>query len=326
MKPDSRRSPSNLTSKVRIALGLLAAFAIGSLFDFDPPRHDHFFRRSLLSDGNSLPTAQGKPIMATFFEPVEGGCCGMTEEGHANLVKAWERAWGSYGWETKVLTEADARKHPRFKELEQKLDDAGVNGYNQRCFWRWLAMAMDTDLNGGWMSDYDFFPLMLTAKIGKELGAEPGFKSWSVHVPTLIHADHKSWNVVTNLMIDVVEKDMDVDFISDMYLLKYLYDHYSEDDLGITTWERQTYSGFPFKKRGKEVSFDCAGATMKLGAHLSHHDTHKALDDGIFPTIPGVREGDLGEHMNKRAEAAASMLRTFKETCLKNGEIGVARS
>jgi hypothetical protein len=90
--------------------------------------------------------------MATFFEPVVGGCCGMTEQGHQNLVKAWQGAWQSYGWETKVLTEDDARKHPRFKELEIKLNDAGVNHYNQRCFWRWLAIAMDTDLNGGWVS------------------------------------------------------------------------------------------------------------------------------------------------------------------------------
>jgi hypothetical protein len=167
------------------------------------------------------------------------------------------------------------------------------------------------------MSDYDFFPLMLTAKIGKELAAEPGFKSWSVHVPTLIHADHKSWNVVTNLMIDVLSKDLNVDFISDMYVLEYLYNNYSEKELGISTWERLTYSGFPFKKDGKDIYFDCAGATATLGAHLSHHDSREAVDNGLYPKLEGVPAGDLGAHIDKRAEAAASMMRTFKLSCLK---------
>ena len=40
--------------------------------------------------------APGKPIMSTFFKPVPGGCCGMTEEGHANIVAAWRRAWELY--------------------------------------------------------------------------------------------------------------------------------------------------------------------------------------------------------------------------------------
>jgi hypothetical protein len=37
-----------------------------------------------------------RPVMSTFFEPVEGGCCGMTEQGHLNLLKAWEEAWQTW--------------------------------------------------------------------------------------------------------------------------------------------------------------------------------------------------------------------------------------
>ena len=41
----------------------------------------------LLSQNSQLP----KPIMTTFFEPVEveGGCCGMTQQGQGNLVSSW---------------------------------------------------------------------------------------------------------------------------------------------------------------------------------------------------------------------------------------------
>lgn len=241
----------------------------------------------------------------------------MTEEGHKNLVTAWRRAWELYGWETRILTEADAKKHPRFDELTRKLEESDVNGYNQRCFWRWLAMSLDGNENGGWMSDYDFFPLRLTSAIGKELGSVKGFKSWSVHVPTLIHADQGSWNKITNLMVDTIDKDLDVDYMSDMYMLEYLYKHHSEDELGITAWERLTYSGFPYKKDGDVIKVDCPGAMSRLGAHLSHSDTHKAVDNGLFPKVPGCVKGDLHSCMNRRSEAANVMLRQFREVCFR---------
>ncbi|KAL7479441.1 hypothetical protein ACHAW6_005242 [Cyclotella cf. meneghiniana] len=313
-------------SEMRIALVVLTAFALVSLFNgpllqqSTGPSVSHGRRLLLSTDDQPQSTTSlrpGKPIMATFFEPVPGGCCGMTEEGHKNLVNAWERAWQSYGWQTKILTEADARKHPRFEELELKLVEADVNGYNRRCFWRWLAMSMDTDVNGGWMSDYDFFPLRLTSVIGKELAALPGFKSYSVHVPTLLHSDTKSWNFITNLIVDTISKDLEVDFLSDMYVLEYIYNHHTEEELGITAWERLTYSGFPYNKDGDTISVDCPGAMATLGAHLSHHDTHLAVDNGIFPKVLGVTVGDLGSSMNNRAEAANIMLRQFRDACFR---------
>lgn len=92
----------------------------------------------------------GPPIMNTFYEPVVGGCCGMSEEGHANLLRAWKDTWEQNGWQTRILTEADARKHPDFELLDEKLAAANVTPYNRRCFWRWLAMSTP-EINGGWM-------------------------------------------------------------------------------------------------------------------------------------------------------------------------------
>jgi hypothetical protein len=178
-------------------------------------------------------------------------------------------------------------------------------------------MSLDNNPNGGWMSDYDFFPLRLTSAIGKELGAVKGFKSWSVHVPTLIHADHASWNKITNMMVDTIDKDLDIEYMSDMYMLEYLYNHHSEEELGISTWERLTYSGFPYKKDGMDIKVDCHGAMSKLGAHLSHSDTHKAFDNGLFPKVPGCVPSDLHSCMDRRSEAANVMLRQFREVCFR---------
>ena len=162
----------------------------------------------------------------------------------------------------------------------------------------------------------DFFPLRLTAVIGKELGSVQGFKSWSVHVPTLIHADKKSWNKITDLMVDTISKDLNIEYMSDMYMLEYLYKHHSEEELGITSWERLTYAGFPYKHTdGEPIRLDCFGAMSRLGAHLSHSDTHKAVNDGLFPKVDGCKARDLHSCMNKRAEAANIMLRQFREVC-----------
>lgn len=79
------------------------------------------------------------PTMHTFFEPVPGGCCGTSQEGHQRLLRAWESAWRSKGWETQILKEEDARKHQDFEKLKGILDRLDVDEYNRRCFYRWYV-------------------------------------------------------------------------------------------------------------------------------------------------------------------------------------------
>ena len=137
-----------------------------------------------------------KPVIHTFFEP-NGSCCGMTVEGHLNLVEAWEHAWQARGWDTKVLTKEDAMKYPEFESMNKILEEMKVDKYNQRCFWRWMAMAMienDHDGGGGWMSDYDTFPLGITAEEGLEISKQPGLKSFDGYVPSMIHASAAAWD------------------------------------------------------------------------------------------------------------------------------------
>ena len=112
------------------------------------------------------------------------------EENH-QLINVWTRSWNDAGFDTVVLTKKDAMKHPDFEKLSKKLLELGVDEYNQVCFWRWLAMAMlkDDCQDGGWMSDYDTFPLGLTAEEALDIEKMPGFKSYDLHVPNIIHSD-----------------------------------------------------------------------------------------------------------------------------------------
>jgi hypothetical protein len=258
--------------------------------------------------------AQPKPIMTTFFEPVEGGCCGMTQQGHDNLVSSWKRAWEGHGWETRIFTEAQALKHPSFELLQQKLIEAKVSEYDRRCFWRWLAMALDDNPLGGWMSDYDLFPLTLTGQKGLELMSQPGFKTYGGQVPALIHTDQKSWEHIIQMMIENLFPDMEIDFISDMMLLLYLHQNYKEEDMGVTTWEFDLWKKFPYKRvPGQEDPvIDCELVNNYLAAHLSHRGAQEAHE--VTHTYPKIKEEiGKGEYAEFRAQAADVMMRDMAQ-------------
>lgn len=79
-----------------------------------------------------------------------------TAESQRELLKLWERNWKSRGWEPVVLTEDDARKHPRFSFFDEifraKPTEYGIP-YTLACWLRWLAMSQV----GGMLVDYDVF-------------------------------------------------------------------------------------------------------------------------------------------------------------------------
>jgi hypothetical protein len=74
------------------------------------------------------------------------------------LIKLWEKSWSDNGWDPVVLSLEDAKKHPRYKDIDlanhsSNLYKHSVNGsdYLELCYSRWFAYACH---NGFW-SDYD---------------------------------------------------------------------------------------------------------------------------------------------------------------------------
>jgi len=78
-----------------------------------------------------------------------------SDESQRALIDVWQRSWRKAGWEPVVLTEDDARKHPRFDFFNEHFrslpSEYGVD-YTTACFMRWLAVAQ---AGGGLLLDYD---------------------------------------------------------------------------------------------------------------------------------------------------------------------------
>jgi len=258
-----------------------------------------------------VPMAGKKPIMHTFFEPVAKGCCGMSKLGHQKLVKAWEASWQARGWETKILTKKDAENHPDFHLLQNKLWEIGVDLYNQRCYWRWLAMVT---VGGGWMSDYDVFPLGLDSEVGLEIGEDDTFKSFYHNVPCLLHASAKEYDRIIHLMIDMLPKKRGKnEVISDMMSLLRIDKQKGRSGM---EWSGDVSPHIIYKTNEEDHQWlDCKFGQTKLAVHLSHHECDMALKEGRYPEIEKMPK-NLDQAIARRYDAALELMTHYKHKCI----------
>lgn len=64
------------------------------------------------------------------------------------LMAAWKKSWEDNGWNAVVLTKDDARRHPKFEEIDfhvRTLPTVNPKDYEASCYIRWLA----AELSGG---------------------------------------------------------------------------------------------------------------------------------------------------------------------------------
>jgi len=126
---------------------------------------------------------------------------------HRPLLDLWEKTWKDAGWEPRILTLDDAKKHPEYDRIANRLNNTLMKGdrYNTLCIIRWLAMAQ---VGGGWMSDYDNFPI-------RKFDAYPlpndgNLTVHDLHVPDLVSGSSSEYLRMTNMIVEsVVEKDVE---------------------------------------------------------------------------------------------------------------------
>lgn len=257
--------------------------------------------------------------MHTFYEAVPNGCCGMSQKGHEDLLAAWKKSWEDKGWETVVLTEEDARKHPDFVSIDRKLQDLDVNAYNRRCYWRWLAIV---SVGGGWMSDYDVFPLTLNGEIGLTLEQSDTFTSYAHHIPCLIHASAEEWDRILHLMIDRLPNNPEevYDKVTDMYSLLDLDIQQGRSGM---QWTSEVAPHFTYHRNEEGWQWmDCNFGWKHFAIHLSHHECAQAFKADHYPEIDDVDSDTHGlpnnwqEAVQRRSEAALKVMDDYKEHCM----------
>ncbi|KAJ8041451.1 hypothetical protein HOLleu_12267 [Holothuria leucospilota] len=118
-----------------------------------------------------------------------------------NLLLEWTKAWTTAGWQPRILNETDAMRHPEYHSLKEKfesLPSLNSKRYEVSCFLRYIAMAV---VGGGWMSDYDLFPLHFPPCTKTLFNGT--LTVCSAFVPCLVSASAADYLRVAHLMADV---------------------------------------------------------------------------------------------------------------------------
>jgi hypothetical protein len=124
------------------------------------------------------------------------------------LIKLWKKSWSTNGWNPIVLSLEDAKKHPRYHEIDLKdyssnLYKYSINGadYLELCYSRWFAYAC---YDGFW-SDYDVINYGFTPEDAQSLiQYDPVFIDT---IGSCGFATLKGHELIIEGFIDAVKKD-----------------------------------------------------------------------------------------------------------------------
>jgi len=243
-----------------------------------------------------------RPVMHTFFYSLE--------EAEENVLNLWKKEWTNAGFDAKVLTVEDAKRHPDFEMVKNIMEPIhGENGYNALCFYRWLAMAAS---GGGWMSDHDTFPTNFPLHEAIDLPNGGKFTTFQGHIPAMMSGSAKEWDKLIKLLIEVKETKSDM-FAFQMVLVRH-------PDSAIADRGSSVRHGFAYNSPHK---VDCKRMAKGRAIHVSHSSTKQAVSSGLYPLEGRINEKNpFGFHT--RAEAAEAFLREWRDQC--DGSMRVSTS
>jgi len=148
----------------------------------------------VVKDSNTI-----RPKIHTYYDKL-----GNKNPMELSLLEAWKNSWSDAMWEPVVLTHLDAKRNPLYSSFIKAFDDIeaskALNIYNRHCYIRWLAMGAS---GGGWMSDFDTFPLHSDMfYYGDRLPHDGRFTSYGGVVPHLLSGSADEWNRMTKLLLE----------------------------------------------------------------------------------------------------------------------------
>ncbi len=244
-----------------------------------------------------------RPIIYTFFEAIDIKEDSALAAIDPPMLALWKDEWLNAGFQPRVLTLADAQRHPYFETMRTAVqaifpDDV----YNQFCFYRHLAMA---SVGGGWMSDIDTFPTNFPMKEGLVLPSNGKFTSYQAHVPALISASAKEWFRVSRLMTEEIPKSQQP-LKSDMMIL---YDLRMQGTHNIDfRWIHSIGRPDAVWRKGHKI--DCSVMNSSRAIHMSHQSLAMVLEAENYP-IPTKEKNRLTDL--ERARGAREIMDQWRK-------------
>jgi hypothetical protein len=266
---------------------------------------------------------QSRPIIHTFYNPLlqDAFVTEMTESGDAALLEEWKKAWSDAGFEPRVLTLEDARTHPYFIPIDYAMEHTWLDGYNKMCIWRWVAMS---NVGGGWMSDYDVFPL-------RPFPTEPlpHNGALTVHdrfIPDLVSGSSEEWirvakEIVNGLLAKDAEKKVEAQSYPPRKKQRRTYTLWT-DMFALQQWSRNQPDMFQGDSMVMIRPFD--KEDEGLGATWSAEKCHERTPRGIVAvhfSHDAIKRGmekkllHEGQSMDHRAAIAKEWLAAWRSSC-----------
>lgn len=278
----------------KVALLILCVIALTKICEVEPGQGNTLRKDS----PRRMSSDDKRPVMHTFYEKVS--------EGEDELLELWKSEWNRMGFDTKILTLADAKANPHFEDMEKLVKPIFGETYNGLCFYRWLAMVQD---GGGWMSDYDTLPTNFPIEDGLNLPNGGHFTSFEAHVPSLMSGSKEEWMRVTNLLIEAIPQAREkFGLPSDMNAFLVIRNEGNHDiDFGVPY--HNIRPGYHYKE---PRVVDCSAMKIGRAIHFSHQKTHQAFALGLFPVdLPK----DAKPSSNHRAEGSSIFMNDWREQC-----------
>jgi len=238
-----------------------------------------------------------KPVMYTFQQK------GSEED--IDLLQLWEEEWSRAGFDTKILTLGDAKKHPYFKEMRKIVNPTFGDDVNAMMFYRWLAMA---SAGGGWLAQSDTFPTNFPVQEGflGNLPENGKLSSWQSDVPALLSGSAKEWTRVSRLLMDAFAR---VDGAKAETLL--LQTLKGEDSANSTVQFLSNFNvqvGLVYQSPRK---VDCRKMGAGRAVHMAHPYIEMSFKNKLFP----IEITESGPAIDYRSDAVRIFMEDWRYQC-----------
>jgi hypothetical protein len=298
----------------------------------------HSGTKAVITSGSSSSIPLGeRPKMHTFFDYTKMGANSTIDKNEIFLLKEWTNAWKASGWEPIVLSMKDAKQHDDFDYITARLDQVpmqkrnpdGSISPNRLHFYRWVAMAA---VGGGWICDYDVFPLNYPAVLSTDIKLLEQFTIYHSYMaqytdtpidvgkPTLMSGSQGEWNRMVNRLLEngLQQDGINTDHIShwnDAMALASLQIEAAK----IVVSKKQKFSSkiSPFYVLKDEVisakllligdtPWDCKSLQTKRAFRISHNAIRQASV---------IQPEAILEHADHRIRLAEKLMFQFHHLC-----------